>query len=296
MNQVYQIVTDRIVEAIKAGGVLPWHRPWKATDTACKSYHGYEYRGINVFLALLSGRPGPWITLKQCHKVGGRVKDGEFNKCQIVTFFKFQDKADRDNPEKSYRAPIFRFYKVWSLDQCEGVPEPGWLKKEKAAQNGPSPALDTLQACEALWQGYKGQPPVTYGGNRACYIPARDEINMPQREGFESAEEFYSVLFHEGVHSTGHSKRLARKDADKPAPFGSEDYSREELVAEVGAAMLCAVAGIERKTINNSIGYVHNWLMRLECEPMLIVQAAGQAQKACDHIRGTTFDNDSSDD
>lgn len=287
MSKVYQIVTDQIVKSIEANNVLPWAKPWKVTGTSTKSYTNHEYRGINVFLALISGRPGPWITLNQTRKVGGRIKDGEFQNSQIVTFYTTWEK-DKPGSDKKDRIPIFRFYKVWSLEQTENVPIPAWLAKERAKDA--SDPIPPIEGAEALFEAYQGKPEVTYGGDRACYRPLDDKISMPIRDSFKGPEEFYSTLFHEAIHSTGHASRLGRLSGESPAPFGSCDYSKEELVAEVGAAMLCAVVGIENKTIDNSIAYVKNWLSRLQDDPKLIIQAASAAQKACDLIRGTTFD------
>ena len=286
MSKVFQIVTDQIVKAIENDNLLPWCKPWNASNTSCKNYKGNEYRGINIFLTLLSGRPGPWITLKQAHAVGGRIKDSEFKKSQMITFYTTFNKTDAHGDVD--RIPVFRYYSVWSLEQTENVPLPAWLAKEQK-ERAEHP-VDTINAAEGLWEGYKGKPDVTSGGDRACYSPWNDKITMPIRDSFKDSGHFYSVLFHEGVHSTGHKSRLARKDFNQPTPFGSEDYSKEELIAEMGAAMLCALVGIEN-TINTSAAYVKHWLSKLTADPKLIVQAASQAQKACDHIRGTTFDN-----
>jgi len=109
---------------------------------------------------------------------------------------------------------------------------------------------------------------------------------MPSRTAFESQAEYYSTLFHELTHSTGHAKRLAREGFDTPQKFGSESYSREELIAEMGSAMLCGVAGIEQNTLANSAAYLKTWIARLKADSKLIISAASAAQKAADYIRG----------
>jgi antirestriction protein ArdC len=124
--------------------------------------------------------------------------------------------------------------------------------------------------------------------SRAFYRPSTDTVGMPARSAFDSIEAYYSTLFHELTHSTGHPSRLAREGILKHNPFGSEDYSKEELVAEMGAAMLCGVAGIESQTLGNSASYLQSWISRLKSDSRLVVSAAVQAQKAADYIRGKT--------
>src|SRR6516225_4864979 len=121
---------------------------------------------------------------------------------------------------------------------------------------------------------------------QAAYIPSRDVVTMPSRTAFESQAEYYSTLFHELTHSTGHAKRLAREGFDTPQKFGSESYSREELIAEMGSAMLCGVAGIEQSTLANSAAYLKTWISRLKADSKLVISAASAAQKAADYIRG----------
>jgi antirestriction protein ArdC len=128
-------------------------------------------------------------------------------------------------------------------------------------------------------------------GFRASYAPSTDTVTMPARTAFDSQAEYYSTLFHELTHSTGHAKRLGREGFDRPQLFASESYSREELIAEMGSAMLCGVAGIEQKTLANSAAYLKTWIARLRSDSKLIVSAAGAAQKAADYIRGESQDS-----
>ena len=127
-------------------------------------------------------------------------------------------------------------------------------------------------------------PPGFEQDSRACYRPSIDTVGMPARSAFHSAEEYYSTLFHELTHSTGHPSRVGREGIMNHNPFGSEDYSKEELVAEMGAAMLCGVAGIESQTLDNSAAYLQTWINKLKSDSRLIVSAASQAQKAADYI------------
>jgi len=135
--------------------------------------------------------------------------------------------------------------------------------------------------------GFRGRgPEVLHRGHQACYIPVFDEVRIPEPENFESGEAYYGTLFHELAHSTGHSSRLDRGLDSKLAPFGSADYSREELVAEMGAAFLCAHAGISPATVENSAAYINGWLRKLKGDKRLVIHAAAQAQRASDLILG----------
>ena len=146
------------------------------------------------------------------------------------------------------------------------------------------PPASPIESAEAIVKGMPN-PPAFEQDSQAAYIPSRDAVTMPSRTAFESQSEYYSTLFHELTHSTGHAKRLAREGFD-PQKFGSESYSREELIAEMGSAMLCGIAGIEQATISNSAAYLQSWIKRLKADSRLVVSAASAAQKAADYIRG----------
>ena len=284
MSQVFQYVTEKIIEAVERDGLLPWQKPWKCSSACAKSYAGQQYRGVNALLTVLSGRPGPWITYNQARAQGGTVKKGE--KGTMITFYKVTEYPNKKDASKTDKVPLFRYFTVFSLEQTEGVKDPSWLAKEKAQvspEGAPLP-LTPIQSAESIWGSYSDKPEVTDGGQGAWYCPATDKIGMPARDTFKTPEGFYTTLFHEGVHSTGAASRTGRTIGETKR-FGSADYSREELVAEIGAAFLCAEAGIaNERTIENSAAYVKNWLERLKADNRLIVQAASAAQKAVDHI------------
>jgi antirestriction protein ArdC len=128
--------------------------------------------------------------------------------------------------------------------------------------------------------------------DKAWYSPNSDSVGMPARSLFHSSEEYYCTLFHELAHSTGHAKRLHRDNFDNPVSFGSESYSKEELIAEMTAAMLCGITGIEQKTLENSAAYLKTWIARLKSDSRLLVSAASHAQKAADFIQGKTMDQE----
>jgi antirestriction protein ArdC len=291
-KKVANVVVKPIMEKLEEG-VVPWRKPWRKSKTNTMSYHGREYKGINYFLTLISGRKGPWITKNQVRKQGGRVKSEEWKKGLPIILWKWIEKEEEDasGVKRKKRFPMIRFYVVWSLDQCDGVDDPAWLKKikagEKVQQNDP------IEAAEDLWEGYSDKPDVLFGFNHACYCKVPDKIEMPNRNDFHSAEEYYSTLFHEGAHSTGHASRLGRLGTEESTTiFGSADYSKEELVAELSASMLMAECGIdwENTTLDNSAAYIKNWMDKLTDDPKILITAAQQAQKAVDHITGNAYD------
>jgi antirestriction protein ArdC len=292
-KKVHEIITETIINKIQESGELPWQKPWRITDTQIMSYHGHTYRGINLILSLLAERKGPWITWNQIKKLGGRVKDGEQKKYEIVTFFKINKYEDKDSgDEKTY--PMMRFYKVYSLCQTENVPIPKWLEKRRA-QEGDKKEITPIEAGQQVWENYPDKPDLNHGGSRACYSPKEDKISMPDMQDFTSSEEYYCTLFHEMAHSTGHSKCLDRLEPGTVFADLSE-YSKEELVAELGASFLMAETGIEAEhTKKNNVAYIKNWLTKLDSDPKFIIQASSQAQKAVDHIKGVKWEKKEDD-
>lgn len=273
MPSVYEIVTDRIKKQLESG-VVPWRKPWKGMALPVSWKTQKPYRGVN----LLTLEPGEYITKRQLEEIGGRVKKGE--KYHMVYYFKWMQKEDPETGEKE-TYPIFRFYKVYEVSQCEGVNRKTQLEQYNH---------DPIQKAEEIVQKYKDRPEITYHPSRAFYRPSQDIIGMPSMSQFEKPEEYYSTLFHELVHSTGHPKRLNRKGFMEYDFFGDENYSKEELVAELGASFLCAFAGIDNNTITNSAAYIQGWLQALQDDKKLIVHAASAAQKAVDYIMGVEFD------
>ncbi len=179
-----------------------------------------------------------------------------------------------DGETEERKSAFLRYYTVFNLEQTEG------LKALLAL-----PQAFPIESAEAIVKGMPN-PPAFEQDAQAAYIPSRDTVTMPSRTAFESQAEYYSTLFHELIHSTGHTKRLAREGFDTPQKFGSESYSREELIAEMGSAMLCGVTGIEQATIQNSAAYLKTWIEHLKSDSKLLVSAASAAQKASDYILG----------
>ncbi|ALP39401.1 antirestriction protein (plasmid) [Paenibacillus sp. IHB B 3084] len=277
-NDVYELVTKRILDML-AAGVAPWRQPW-VVGGAVNWKTQKPYRGINTMLL----DSGEYATFKQIKEAGGRVKKGA--KAQPIVFWKWLELEDEDSAEdEPKKIPYLRKHAVFNIQtQCEGLQS---KRQELTFQHDP------IAAAEAIINGYAGGPPTSLVSGRAFYRPKTDRISVPPLQDYPKAEEYYSVRFHEMVHSTGHRKRLNRPGIEQFGEFGDHNYTKEELIAEMGAAMLCATSGIDNSTIENSAAYIDSWNRKLKQEPMWIIQAAGLAQKAADHILGVTFDEES---
>lgn len=277
--RVYDQITERII-ALLEQGTVPWHKPWKAQTGLPRNLVSQKpYRGINVFLLIAAGYESPfWLTFRQAIQLGGAVRKGE-KACPIV-FWKQLAVEDEERKEPR-NIPLLRFYHVFNVAQCDGI-EPATPEKE-TLPNGITKPVEIVANMP--------QPPlIKHGMTRAFYAPREDYVGMPMRERCGNEDEYYSTLFHELVHSTGHASRLNRVTLTESAGFGSNPYCKEELVAELGAAFLCGQAEIAERTINNSAAYLQGWLEQLRNDRTLIVQAAAQAQKAADFILGQSPD------
>jgi len=284
MNKVYEIITDRIIEKLEQGTV-PWHMPWSA-DGPKNLISDKAYRGINVFMLGSLGYMSPyWLTFKQAQALGGHVSKGEKGTPVVFwkTYSKMETDPDNQKTEKKSRF-VLRYYSVFNIEQCT-------LPAEEIPQQEENNSIEPIPEAMRIVQAMPTAPAIEHGEPRAYYSPSRDLVNMPRAEAFNSSEEYYSTLFHELTHSTGHHSRLDRfKKDDQPiAAFGSREYSKEELIAEMGAAFLSGHCGIEDRIIDNSAAYIQGWLGRLRNDPKLVVMAAAKAQKASDYILGTTF-------
>jgi antirestriction protein ArdC len=276
--KAYEVITNRIVNLLESG-TIPWHKPWNSETGMPKNLaSGKPYRGINIFVLGTQNYGSPyWLTFKQCKDRGGSVKRGE--KSTPVVFWKMSEYTTTDKDtgdEETRKGFLLRYYNVFNVEQCLGIEYPSVTP----AHNDVQP----IARCERIVTSMPNAPMTRYGEAQAYYKPSEDFINMPERHLFHSSEEFYSTLFHEMTHATGHEKRLNRKTLTDICPFGSTNYSKEELVAEMGSAYLCGLAGIENHTINNSASYIGGWLSKLRRDPKMLVNAAAQAQRAVDYI------------
>ncbi len=278
-QKIYQMVTDRMVELLERGTV-PWNKPWVGSS-------GFEfpmnfktkhlYRGVNVFLLSAMGYSSRyWLSFKQAKELGGKVQKGE--KGTPVIFWKKLEVEDRETGDPK-EVPLLRYYMVFNLDQIQGIQAP----------DAPEPVVNKfnpIERAEAIITDMPNPPEIVHNQPRAFYNPQQDRVNLPRPELFSNSKYYYSTAFHELIHSTGHEKRLNRKPSTVLRRFGDKEYSREELVAEMGATFLCALAGIEQETIENQAAYIQNWIQVLKGSPRLAVQAASSAQAAADYILG----------
>lgn len=292
MSKVYQVITDRILQLLDAG-VAPWRKAWSggASGMPTNLISGKPYRGVNVWLLAARGYASPyWLTFKQAKRIGGHVRKGE-KSTPVVFWKKYQSKGEPDpqNPDDDGKRTrlVLRYYNVFNVAQCE-IPE---AKLPADATPDAGDDFDPIESAAAIVEGWTDCPPIRHGGGRACYSPVLDTISMPDAGAFDPPEEYYSTLYHEMGHATGHASRLGRLDESIDLRFGSHDYSREELVAEMTAAYLSGVAGIEQATIENSAAYIAGWRRKLQGDPKCVVIAAAQAQKAADMILGATFES-----
>lgn len=274
---VYQVITDRIISILEVGTV-PWRKPWNygSESGPLNLVSRKHYQGINCFLLACSTFGSPyWLTFKQAQQLGGSVLKGEKG-CPVI-FWKIHEKEDANAEGGKKRLPILRYYTVFNAEQCEGITVPDsdvstWHEH------------DPIEAAETVILTMPNRPTVEIGGNRACYSPLRDHVQVPELCRYECAEKYYSTFFHELAHSTGHESRLNREGITGDHFFGDAVYSREELVAEMAAAFLCGHAGIVNATIHNSAAYLQSWIKALRGDKRLAITAAAQAQKAADYI------------
>lgn len=286
-TDVYQIITDRILDQLEQGCV-PWQKPWRSVGGVAPTnlHSGRPYRGINVFLLSVAPFSSPyWLTFRQAKERGGHVKAG--SKGYPVVYWNWREVTEEttgNEEPKTKLVPFLRYYTVFNVEQTEGVAYP---KPETLDNNN-----NSIEACEQIVANMPHRPVIRHQGDAAYYQPTADRVTMPPMGLFRSSEEYYSTLFHELTHSTGHESRLARPTLTELCPFGSTNYSKEELVAEMGAAFLCGQTGIENRTIDNSAAYIKNWLSKLRNDRKMVVCAAAQAQKAADLILGRTHEKD----
>lgn len=275
-KDVYTIVTDRIIDQLNKGTV-PWRKPWASAGVPANLISQRPYSGINLMLlACLGYERNLFLTSKQLNHIGGTLKPDE--KPHLVVFWNYFEKDEEDNESEGKgkkKMPYLRYYTVFNVAQCEGIPEKYMPVAARQAF--------TIDSCEAIVKGMPLCPQIKHKEQRAYYDPLRDYVNMPKKASFEDDTSYYSTLYHELVHSTGHRNRLNRKDVIEMTEFGSEPYSHEELVAEIGACYLQSFSGIEEQ-FEQSAGYIQGWLTKLQNDRKFIFSAAKHAQKATDFI------------
>lgn len=299
---VYEMVTDRILAELDKGNI-PWRKPWIRPTVTYKGIHievdpttcafsrstGKPYSLLNQ---MLLGKAGEWATYKQVTEAGGNVKKGE--KSSVVVFWKFvESKTTNSNGEEVVeQIPMLRYYNVFHIETQTDLPTKRKPHDTKVVVDGssmPNFEWDAIEEADEIVRNYLSFSGVTLtediGGDRAFYRPLNDSITVPSKAQFKDGAEFYSTLFHEMTHSTGHISRFDRFSGKGSHSFGSENYSREELVAELGASALVNFLGLETDaSFKNSIAYIQSWSRALRDDPKLIVTASGKAEKAVNYI------------
>lgn len=293
-QEIYQTVTDKIVAMIEAKQVLPWQKGWNETALGSlqKNYiSGRAYRGINQFILLGAGYASPfWMTFKQAKAKGGCVRKGE--KAQTVYFWKVyrKDTGEKNAKGEKVMQPIFvlKQYCVFNAEQIDGIEFPAAAPQTEAQE---------IEACDELELALANMPTpikgLNFGGDRAFYRPLTDTIQLPRPEQFASRAHYYGTKAHEFIHATGHASRLNREGITEYNGFGSETYSKEELVAELGASFMLSIFGLQTpENEANNAAYIKGWLRELKNDPAMIFKASSHAQKAVDYILGTTFESE----
>lgn len=277
---VYELVTNRIIEQLE-NNIVPWEKPWSGTlDRAFNRVSKKPYSILNQMLLKYNGE---YATFKQWQELGGHIRKAE--KSEIIVFWKMypiKEKQD-DGTEIIKTIPLLKYINVFHISQVDGV-EP---LKQKVTHD-----IEPIDKAEKILNDYWNRENITIEhvkGDKAFYSPMFDKIQLPLFEQFKQSEEYYSTAFHESVHSTMKTSRCNRQEdrKGKVVSFGSEEYSKEELVAEVGSAQLMNIVGIETtKSFRNSTAYIQSWLKVLRNDNKFIVSASSKAEKAVNYILG----------
>jgi antirestriction protein ArdC len=278
-SDIYSQVNDRILTALEQG-IIPWKRPW--TGRLPTNYDsGKEYRGVNILTLgiaeMVHGYSSPyWLTFRQSQKHGGHIKRGEKATYIVFSERKVKEVQNEDGTKEERVFHFVRSFPVFNWEQTEGVP-----RKEAALALDPN--RDLIDICNSTLSNMPNPPAYRESGSGAYYVPRDDLVNLPPMETFKTTEGYVATKFHEYAHSTGHESRLNRPGIMAVAAFGGEDYSFEELVAELTSAYLCARNGINN-TLENSTGYIQHWLQVLKNDRTMLMKASGKAMAAVEYI------------
>lgn len=289
MTNVYELATAKILELME-NNENPWTKPWitRGLNQQKNLSSLRPYAGLNALLLAMENQSTDyWITYKQAQELGMQVRKGE-KSALIVGWFKSSykskdesDEGDGDDETPSRSGLCCRYFRVFNLSQLDNVPA-SLMTKAKRPDIVPF-LTGTVPAAEQVIEQTKAK--INFGVEQACYRPSADEIYMPDRDRFAETSEFYSTIFHEIGHWTGHSKRLCRAELTKGILFASKSYSQEELCAEMTSVYVCSSLNISSDSaLRNSSAYIKNWMKFLKDNPKAFVIACQQAQKAADYI------------
>lgn len=274
---VYEIITNKFIESLEQG-IIPWRKPWSVSGTAYNHTTKKPYSFINQML--LAG--GEYLTFQQVTAEGGKVKKVEKGNI-VVSYFELYDKDDDGNEIPESKKVLPRYYYVFEVAQCEGIERKIPTSREEH---------EPIKEAEIVVDNYFNREAcqlVHTMGNKAYYRPGTDEVVMPNMSLFKNVKAYYGTLFHEMTHSTLHKDRCNRSEErfGKNVAFGSKEYSKEELVAEIGSSFILANIGIDSNEVfENSKAYIKSWISKLKNEPKWIIEASGKAEKATKYILG----------
>lgn len=286
-RDIYSRITDQIASLLEQG-IKPWTQPWNAAHAAGPvsrplRFNGESYSGINVLTLWASAMERSfaapiWMTFRQAKELGGHVRKGE--KGAPVVYASTIVKTDIDETsgdELEHTIPFMKGYTVFNIEQIEGLP--GHYYAPAETTRNPD---ERIARAEAFFAALEAD--IMHGGNAAYYRPASDHIQMPAFEAFFTAQAYYATLAHESVHWTRHSSRLDRSFEQQR--FGDTGYAKEELVAELGAAFLCADLGLKLEDRQDHAAYIGHWLKVLRNDKRAIFAASAHAQRAVDYLHG----------
>jgi antirestriction protein ArdC len=272
-KDMYAIINNMIMKKLQSGKA-PWRQTWNDFGPARNYVNKKPYRGINALLLNNMDFEYPlYLTFLQVKELGGFIKKG--SKSIEVIYWKT---LEFENDDKIKKIPFLRYSNVFNIECVEGIK----IKLPTKYSN------DRLEQCETIISDMPSKPVIEHGGDEPYYNWKEDKVKVPHRDNFIISDEYYATLFHELAHSTGHESRLNRDTCMMPAKYGSRDYCKEELVAEIATCFLCGEAGIANSIIENSSAYIGFWLERLKHllkeDNKAFVRASAQAQKAADYI------------
>lgn len=281
-KSVYEMVTERIINQLEQG-IIPWEKPW--TGIRSGAFNRISKKPYSLLNQMLLQHKGEYATFKQWESLGGHVRKGE--KSEIIVFWKIQpiEEETGAGAKEVKQIPLLRYYNIFHISQVDGV-EP--LQEKELHDTEP------IEKAENVLHNYWAKEDITVehtASDKAYYSPSLDMIHLPLFEQFKDANEYYSTAFHESIHSTMKESRCNRAEdrKGKLVAFGSEEYSKEELVAEIGSASLMNIIGIETdKSFRNSSAYIQNWLSVLRNDVKFIVSASSKAEKAVNYILSET--------
>ena len=285
-TDIYQIITDRIIKQLD-NGIIPWRKPWHGVADRARSYiTGKPYSLLNQ---ILLEDDGEYITYNQAKKLGGNVRKGA--KSKFVVFYQtfLKEVENKDGEKKIITIPVLRYYNVFNVADCDGIEPHNDFKpiEHKGIEEAERVINEYIANNEPL--KLQNDKP----SNRAYYSPSEDKVVLPMLSQYDNESEYYSTAFHELTHSTLKADRCNRVKENELSFFGNHQYSREELVAELGSSYICGRLGITTDTSEkNSAGYIQSWLQSLKNDKKMIVWAASRAEKAANYILGITNESE----